>query len=68
MVGWQLAVELIKMTWINHVLLACRSLALQPLHCWNILNRTRQITINKIIILNKDWQPKQYVKWMRCIT
>jgi hypothetical protein len=25
-----------------YILLGCRSFALQPLHCWNILNRIRQ--------------------------
>ena len=30
------------MTWIKRLLLACRRLALQPLHCRNILDRIRQ--------------------------
>ncbi len=32
---------------INCILMACRSLALQPLHCWNILNRIRQYSLSE---------------------
>ncbi len=44
-VAWWSGSLQLNMTCITCIFLACRSLALQPLHCWNILNRIRQCSL-----------------------